>query len=313
MVEEPVVPVMISQLVSKFKELVKKVTYDKTEIDSKLNGKASNTLVSSSANGLMSSVDKTKLDGIDEEANKTIVDSAMSSDSVNPVQNKIIHQELANKAPSSHIHSRLVPTDIPENADLNDYTTQGSFCCYPNTVSQTVTNTPYKQSFHLEVYKTANNGVCQVAYSFHSANVHTWWRNGYGGNWSEWYEVANKEDIASLNNNKANSNHTHNDNSGLIQLDCSYGNVWKFKKNGWVTVIWGNLNATSMATNSWVTLASTGWSNQASAHNYYGNFVQDDNDTVRVTVNPEGVLRCFKPSSTAKEITYGYIIYPTED
>lgn len=113
--------------------------------------------------------------------------------------------------------------------------------------------------------------------------------------------------------NKADKTHTHNDNSGLIQLDCSYGNVWKFKKNGWVTVIWGNLNATSMATGSWVTLASTGWSNQAPAHNYYGNFVQADSDTCRVTVNPEGVLRCFKPSSSAKEITYGYIVYPTAD
>ena len=80
-----------------------------------------------------------------------------------------------------------------------------------------------------------------------------------------------------------------------------------------MVVIWGNLNATSMATGSWVTLASTGWSNQAPAHNYYGNFVQADSDTCRVTVNPEGVLRCFKPSSSAKEITYGYIVYPTAD
>ena len=50
-----------------------------------------------SANGLMSSTDKVKLDGIAAEANKTIVDSALNSTSTNPVQNKIINAELADK------------------------------------------------------------------------------------------------------------------------------------------------------------------------------------------------------------------------
>lgn len=310
----------IDKLICNLKDEVSKWFYQKGEVDEKVNSKADNSLVTGSSNGLMSSSDKIKLDGVATGANKTTVDSAMSSTSVNPVQNKVVKTELdslnTTKANASHVHSRLVPTDIPANSDLNDYTTQGSFYCPLNATAATVGNTPSNQAFHLEVYKTtgsSSKGVCQVAYSFHQDDVHSWWRNGYGGNWSEWYEVANKEDIASLNNNKANSNHTHNDNSGLTQLTCSYGNVWKFKKNGWVTVIWGNLNTSGMATNSWVTLASTGWSNQAPAHNYYGNFVQGDSDTCRVTVNPEGVLRCFKPSSSAKEITYGYIIYPTED
>ena len=95
---------------------------------------------------------------------------------------------------------------------MNDYTTQGSFYCPLNATAVTVDNAPDTQAFHLEVYKTTSDssrGVCQVAYSFHQDNVRSWWRNGYGGNWSDWYEVANKEDIASLNNNKANIEHTH--------------------------------------------------------------------------------------------------------
>lgn len=47
-----------------------------------------------STNGLMSSTDKSKLDGIEEGATKIIIDSAISSTSTNPVQNKVIQSEL---------------------------------------------------------------------------------------------------------------------------------------------------------------------------------------------------------------------------
>lgn len=41
--------------------------------------------------------EKTKLAGIDEGANKTVVDTAMSSTSTNPVQNKVVNSALSNK------------------------------------------------------------------------------------------------------------------------------------------------------------------------------------------------------------------------
>ena len=50
-----------------------------------------------SSAGLMSAADKKKLDGIAEGANKTTVDSALSSTSTNPVQNKIVNSALSNK------------------------------------------------------------------------------------------------------------------------------------------------------------------------------------------------------------------------
>ena len=82
--------------------------YLKTEIDSKLAGKASTDVASTSANGLMSSADKIKLDGVEEGANNIIVDSAMSESSVNPVQNKIVKAELdslnSTKANIEHTH-----------------------------------------------------------------------------------------------------------------------------------------------------------------------------------------------------------------
>lgn len=46
--------------------------------------------------GLMSASDKTKLNGIADGANKTIVDSALSSTSTNPVQNKVVNTAISN-------------------------------------------------------------------------------------------------------------------------------------------------------------------------------------------------------------------------
>ena len=47
---------------------------------------------------------KTKLDGIADGANKTVVDSALSSSSTNPVRNSVITQALWEKSDSSHTH-----------------------------------------------------------------------------------------------------------------------------------------------------------------------------------------------------------------
>ena len=52
---------------------------------------------STSTAGLMSASDKTKLDGIATGANKTVVDSALSSTSTNPVQNKVVNTALDKK------------------------------------------------------------------------------------------------------------------------------------------------------------------------------------------------------------------------
>lgn len=54
-------------------------------------------VASTSTAGLMSASDKTKLDGIATGANKTTVDSGLSSSSTNPVQNKAISSALGKK------------------------------------------------------------------------------------------------------------------------------------------------------------------------------------------------------------------------
>ena len=62
-----------------------------------LDGKAGTSVATTSANGLMSKDDKTKLDGVEAGANKTTVDSALDSASENPVQNKAVKAALDGK------------------------------------------------------------------------------------------------------------------------------------------------------------------------------------------------------------------------
>ena len=65
-----------------------------------------------SAAGLMSATDKAKLDGIATGATAVTVDSAMSSTSENPVQNKVVYTELAGK----------VDAETGKGLSTNDYT-----------------------------------------------------------------------------------------------------------------------------------------------------------------------------------------------
>ena len=132
------------------KEWLKKLVYMKTEVDTKLsskantnhthdiaslpdetdmlghmendfytalNTKANKTTATTSANGLMSKEDKSKLNGIATEANKTIVDSSLSSSSTNPVQNKVVNNALNKKANSSHSHSISNITNLQSTLD----------------------------------------------------------------------------------------------------------------------------------------------------------------------------------------------------
>lgn len=67
---------------------------------------------STSAAGLMSAADKTKLDGIEAGATAITVDSAISSSSTNPVENQAIYTALAGK----------VDTETGKGLSSNDYT-----------------------------------------------------------------------------------------------------------------------------------------------------------------------------------------------
>ena len=84
-------------------------------------GQDTNTTYSAattSTAGLMSASDKAKLDGIASNATHVTIDSAFSTTSTNPVQNKVIKAALDCKASSSHTHPASQVTGLTANRAL---------------------------------------------------------------------------------------------------------------------------------------------------------------------------------------------------
>lgn len=116
--------VAVTDATNKLKTISKlpldKVTHQ--DISGKANVNHSHASASSSANGFLSKEDKSKLDGIATEANKTVVDSSLSSSSTNPVQNKVVTSALGGKANSSHSHSISNITNLQSALDSKSET-----------------------------------------------------------------------------------------------------------------------------------------------------------------------------------------------
>lgn len=76
--------------------------------------------------------EKTKLGGIEAEANKTIVDSALSTTSENPVQNKVVKDALDTKVDKNSLYAHYI----------NGYGSSGSVCftTFDNNPTITINN-----------------------------------------------------------------------------------------------------------------------------------------------------------------------------
>lgn len=116
--------VAVTDATNKLKTISKlpldKVTHQ--DISGKANVNHSHNTATVNANGFLSKEDKSKLDGIATEANKTVVDSSLSSSSNNPVQNKIVTNALNGKANSSHSHSISNITNLQSALDSKSET-----------------------------------------------------------------------------------------------------------------------------------------------------------------------------------------------
>ena len=90
-----------------------------------------NSTATTSAAGLMSAADKTKLDGIATGANKITVDSALNTTSTNPVQNKIVTSSintlnnLVGSTPVSEQISSAITTQKGANGGLAELDNSG--------------------------------------------------------------------------------------------------------------------------------------------------------------------------------------------
>lgn len=109
------------------------------------------TTASTTAAGLMSATDKSKLDSISANANQVSIDTSLSGTSTNPVQNKVIKEALDTKADTSSI-----PTKTSElTNDSGFLTTHQSLDSKTVTVEKQAT----AESGYIATYHVKQNGA----------------------------------------------------------------------------------------------------------------------------------------------------------
>lgn len=183
-------------------------TGDITGLDTALSGKAAashthslDDVSETTAKKIMTADERTKLSGIAAGANKTVVDTAMSSTSTNPVQNKVINTALAGKASTSHNHnSAYIAKSLQMTADDGDvevsWTNQdvvakikalGSGMTTAYASIGTTNNPNSIESFRFMVHKTGSAKYGWVMAFGGRGSVYT----GYvdNGTWRDWKAI----------------------------------------------------------------------------------------------------------------------------
>ena len=93
------------------------LTYFWQKIKEKLNNKVDKVEGKALSTNDYTTAEKNKLSGIAEGANKTVVDSTLSTTSTNPVQNKVINTALSGKANTTHTHKIADVTNLQTTLD----------------------------------------------------------------------------------------------------------------------------------------------------------------------------------------------------
>ena len=214
---------------------------DAAAVGSALAGYATEAYVSSQVNTKVDKVDgqglstndyttaeKTKLAGIATGANKTVVDSALSSSSTNPVQNKVINTALGNKADASHTHTASAVGALPyidaRSADYDmDAILSGGTHYNTYRYNNTTLGTPYAKgvseySSGLIISTAVSTGSGkQVAYANgENCNYERTMQDGVIGDWCATYNSGHKPSLSDLG--AAAAKHTHNVFSSLTEI-----------------------------------------------------------------------------------------------
>lgn len=177
-----------------------------------LNGKASTDAVSTSLNGLMSKDDKIKLDGIDDGANKTVVDSSLSSSSINPVQNNVVKDALDGKANVQHNHTFATVINLQSALNGKADTSHTHDVATQNTNGFLSKEDKVKLD---GIAEGANKTIVDSSLSSTSVNpVQSKIINSAlneKANVSHTHNIGDISNLQSVLNGKANTSHTHND------------------------------------------------------------------------------------------------------
>lgn len=83
-------------------------------------------------------------------------------------------------------------TDIPENADLDNYTAPATYQVANDTIAGTIKNSPYKYAFKLIVESFSYYKVQRLQ---GQNSGYSWQRTRTGGAWNEWVQIATTDYI----------------------------------------------------------------------------------------------------------------------
>lgn len=135
-----------------------------------------------SAAGLMSAADKKKLDGITAGAKPVTVDSALSSTSTNPVQNKVIKAELDKKVPvgsDGKIASSYLPSYVDDVVEFAQSATGQS------------TNTDFSNLEEMTLYGDPDQNPPQIFFVADSTK-YLWGDSSWYATWPDLAPQAGK-------------------------------------------------------------------------------------------------------------------------
>lgn len=102
---------------------------------------------------------------------------------------------------------------IPENSDLNNYTTVGNYKVTSGATAETIANMPYQTSGRLAVMQSSYTGVIMQFYIANSSiSLMIYYRMQASGTWGNWVRFASEIDIAEL----ASENETLHNNTAIL-------------------------------------------------------------------------------------------------
>ena len=169
------------------------------------------------ASGLMSATDKSKLDGIESQANKTVVSDSLSDTSTT---------NALSAAQGKALNDRIV-MDIANGTDLNTLTTPGY---YTTAVAVSLTNAPVSGTNRLGliVQKSGTGYVFQIAMENLQNTYGVFTRRCLNGTWSAWQELAPKSDLTALETNKVTRLLTGDNSTKIRSLLIGWNNDLKW-------------------------------------------------------------------------------------
>lgn len=93
------------------------------------------------------------------------------------------------------IANKFNAINIPENSDLNNYTSPGIYKCALNATATTLTNCPDVVAFSLVVLENTNSGISQFISTYATNAPKVYLRNKYNNTWGSWVRIYNSNDI----------------------------------------------------------------------------------------------------------------------